>query len=668
MRVKIYHFLVNRVPEIQRRYHRLRQQKKGTFGRIYAWIALLWMNFISIFCHARFDEAFYYPDKKKKLPKDVSESSLSFRETPEELANRLMQHDVISFDVFDTLILRPFSAPTDLFFMVGDKLGYPDFERIRRKMEEAARRKAKAQTGSYEVTLAQIYDELERQAGIPKDRGMQAEIETELQYCFANPYMLEVFRYLKDCGRKIICTSDMYLPETVIRQMVEKCGYEGICDYFISNERGAAKGDGSLFQKVKETCGKEKSYIHVGDNYASDVEWAAKSGFETVFYQNVNVAGVSYRAEDMSAITGSIYRGIVNAHIHNGLKNYSKEYELGYIYGGLFVLGYCQWIHEYVQRHGVNKLLFLSRDGDIINQAYSVLYPDQSGEGKTEYVYWSRLAATKMAAGYYKYDYFRRFIEHKMNQNYTLANVFESMEIGDMLESACQAIGLTKDAVLTEYNADAVKNYLQEHWEAVLEHYEEQLAAGKLYYEQVLQGCKRVAAVDVGWAGSGAMALNYIVNDIWNIDCEVVGLLAGTNTIHDVTANMSEAQLYSGKLASYIYSQEHNRDIWRWHDAAKGHNVGIELMCSSANGSLKGFYLESTEGVQSYRVALKEPDVNVEVSKDIQKGVLDFVRQAKSFDLAEHPISGNDAYQVLRIFLDNGKSTMQLMEQFDMGI
>ena len=100
------------------------------------------MNFISIFCRGKYDEAFYYPDRKKKILKDVSESSKSQRETPEELAKRLAQYDVISFDVFDTLILRPFSLPTDLFFIIGDRLGYPDFERIRRKMEEAARKKA----------------------------------------------------------------------------------------------------------------------------------------------------------------------------------------------------------------------------------------------------------------------------------------------------------------------------------------------------------------------------------------------------------------------------------------------------------------------------------------------------------------------------------------------
>lgn len=653
LRLQIYNMLVNRVPYIQKKYHSLRQQKRGLDGRVYAWCALIGMNLTSIFCKKKYEEAFYNPDKGKKIPAHCSESSLSYREAPEQFAERLKQYDVISFDVFDTLVLRPFSAPTDLFFIVGDKLNYLDFERIRREMEWRARQKAKEQKGIYEVTLAEIYDELEMQAGIPKEKGMQAEIETELELCFGNPYMLEVFRHLKNCGKTIVCTSDMYLPKTVIRQMVEKCGFTEVSEYFISCEKNALKGDGSLFNVVKETYGKDKTYVHVGDHPVSDVEWAKKSGFAAEFYQNVNIAGMPYRAEDMSIITGSMYRGIVNAHIHNGLKVYSQEYELGFIYGGLFVMGYCQWIHEYVKNHGIDKILFLSRDGDILNQVYGMLYPEEAENGLREYVYWSRLAATKMAAGYFKYDYFRRFIDHKVNQKYSLEQIFKSMEIEDMLGKMCGELQqFSAETKLTDQNAKLIKEYLIVHWDEVLAHYKEQLEAGKLYYEKVLAGCKRVVAVDVGWAGSGAVALNHIVNNVWNLDCEIIGLLAGTNTIHNAEPNMSEPQLMSGKLVSYMYSQGHNRDIWKWHDAAKGHNLGIELLVTSTQGSLIKFV--STEADETC-LNLKKPDADRLVVEGIQKGICDFINEilalSKKTD-REIEISGSDAYSILKMFVE----------------
>ena len=53
---------------------------------------------------------------------------------------------------------------------------------------------------------------------------------------------------------------------------------------------------------------------------------------------------------------------------------YSMEYEYGFIYGGLFVLGYCQFIHKYCTSHKIDKILFLSRDGDILKQVYDQIF------------------------------------------------------------------------------------------------------------------------------------------------------------------------------------------------------------------------------------------------------------------------------------------------------
>ncbi len=694
MRMKIYQLLVNRVPAIQRRYHAIRQQKTGQWGRCYAWAALLGMNLSSLFYRKRWGEKFYYPDKGKKIPIGRSESSLSRREAPKLLAEKLTAYDVISLDVFDTLVFRPFSNPTDLFYLVGEKLEYLDFERIRREMEWRVRQKAKEQRGSYEVTLSEIYEELEERAGIPKEKGMQLEIMTELELCFGNPYMLEVFRHLKDRGKRIICTSDMYLPSSVIRQIVEKCGFTNISEYFISCEYGACKGDGTLYDIVKKKLGAGQTYIHVGDNPGSDVKMAERQGFAAYFYQNVNIAGLPYRAEDMSVITGSMYRGIVNAHIHNGLKEFSQEYELGFIYGGLFVLGYCQWIHEYVHSHEIDKLLFLSRDGDILNRVYTMLYPKESGEGRTEYVYWSRLAAAKMSARYFKYDYFRRFIDHTVNQNYTLEQFFKSMEIEDMLPQMCgelpdfmerflqspKAFGKSERRIadvrreakvaisteLTGHNAWIIKEYLIAHWEEVLSHYDEQLAAGKLYYEKVLRGCKRVAAVDVGWAGSGAVALDYIVNNIWKLNCEVIGLLAGTNTVHNAEPNMSESQLQSGKLESYLYSQEHNRDIWKWHDAAKGHNLLWEILLSSVQPSFRGFYKRDNK---IYFEWAKKGE-SVKSVEEVQKGIMQFVINYCEINKSGYSmrVLGRDAYAAIQVVANNKSDLCHILNLFNLDI
>ena len=679
-KIKIYQVLVNRVPAIQKKYHQLRQQKTGRLGRIYAWIVLLFMNVVALLFPKKYETDFYDLDKEKKIPSDKSESSLSLRESPKELAERLKNYDVISFDIFDTLLFRPFASPTDLFFAVGEQLQYMDFEQIRKAMEWQARQKRKAQTGSYEITLEDIYREIEKQTGIPKEKGMQLEIEIEKKLCFANSYMLEVIQNLKNCGKTLICTSDMYLPSSVLQTIVENCGFQGITKYFVSCEYEVSKSNGMLFQKVKETYGAERTYVHIGDNTVSDIESAKKNGWEAIWYQNVNQVGMPYRTNEMAHWVGSIYAGIVNAHMHNGLQVYSREYEYGFVYGGLFVLGYCQWIHTYVKQNAIDKILFLSRDGDILCQVYKMLYPKESSNDKAEYVYWSRLVATKLSAKKFKYDYFRRFIDHKINQNYTLEQIFKSMEIEDMLELMCEELPvfaeillvsnsifeqnrldvkregkITMHTKLTDNNAWLIKEYLIAHWEQVLAHYEEQLLASKAYYERVLAGCKRVVAVDIGWAGSGAITLNHLVNDRWNLGCEVIGLLAGSNTIYNTEPNMSEMYFQNGTLVSYLFSQGHNRDIWKWHDAAKGHNLGIELLCSSVQGSLKGFYLDKQN---EYKLVFKTPDVKETMVQEIQKGIKDFVSLMQ--DVAEKgqltwTIHGADAYAPIKLLMKNQK-------------
>ena len=58
--------------------------------------------------------------------------------------------------------------------------------------------------------------------------------------------------------------------------------------------------------------------IHVGDNLHSDVRMAEKAGIAALWYPGPQEAGGPYRARDMSAVTGSMYAGLVNIRLHCG--------------------------------------------------------------------------------------------------------------------------------------------------------------------------------------------------------------------------------------------------------------------------------------------------------------------------------------------------------------
>lgn len=653
VKIYIYDILVNRNKDIQLRYRRLRNKVSG-IGRAVAWIYLIFLNLYCLICGESVFEALMTQEEEKSLLLNQSESSWGGQKSADELIEKLMKYDVISFDVFDTLIFRPLAAATDLFFLVGERLGYQNFEYIRRETERKVRHEKRKTHGHTEVTLDEIYANLWKDAGIDRLKGQEEEFRIEKELCMPNPYMSKVYRTLKERGKKIVIISDMYLEKYRMKQLLDKCGYTDYAALYVSNEFGDSKADGTLYNRVMREMGVNRRYIHVGDNYISDVEQAKKAGWESAYYTNVNELGNRYRTKDMSRIVGSAYAGVVNSHIYNGLRVYSREYEYGYIYGGILVLGYCRFIHRYAQMHGSDRILFLARDGEILKKVYDKMFPGE----ETVYTYWSRSIAVKMSAAYYKYDYFLRFLYHKVNQKKTMEEILEDMDLGDMADLLKEE-QLDQSSILTDKNVDALKKFLNKRWNAVLRHYEKLMEAGKKYITQVIAGAENVCVVDIGWAGSGAMALKYLVEDVWKMPCNITGIIAGTNTVHNAERDAGEAQLQSSQLVSYLFNQGMNRDIWKKHDLNRGDNLYMELLMSSPTPSCKGFEL-TEEG--EVKVLFGIPERNPEGIIEIQKGIMDFVEKyCKCFQKYPYmfDISGRDAYAPFLLAMGNKREYLK---------
>ena len=134
MRRKVYDFLVNRHDGIRTRYHRLHDGADRK-GKILSYVYLLWLNFCYYILFCRFldqsETVEIYERKRLYTQSSESASFLNERMTVDDLAEDLSRYDIISFDLFDTLIFRPFSEPGDLFYFLGTTFGVMDFKRIR---------------------------------------------------------------------------------------------------------------------------------------------------------------------------------------------------------------------------------------------------------------------------------------------------------------------------------------------------------------------------------------------------------------------------------------------------------------------------------------------------------------------------------------------------------
>ncbi len=645
MRKELYSLLVNKSPGICDKYHNFHDGKTGLWIPI-SWLYLIWLNFayyILCFKWIGKTETVSIYEEKHLYIKGTEETDP--KHGSKELSiEKLLLCDVISFDIFDTLILRPFSEPTDLFHIIGQRINYMDFKRIRTEAEIAARKKKFKEQGSYEVNIAEIWNQVEQVTGIDAELGMQLEIETELEFCYANPYMKKIYDELIARGKHVVITSDMYLPADVLKKILAKCGYTGYEYLFVSCDENKSKVEGDLYQLVKSKYtaldDEPKKFAHIGDNPVSDVKKAEENGFGAFHYKNVNANSLLYRAYDMSPIIGGAYRGIVNNAIYSQANNFTLNKEYGFIYGGLFVLGYCHFIHEYCANHSVDKILFLSRDGEIIKRAYDYLYPDDD----TEYVYISRLAAVKWSAQFMKYDFLRKMVYHKVNQGKSLSKVLDEMELSTIADAIFQDT-CSLDKELTSKNIDSFIDAIDKNWNSVLETYRPQVKAAGDYYRAVIGHAKSAVAVDIGWAGSGAIALKTLFENAWNIDCRLTGIVAGTNTATNSEPDMSETMLLDGSLVSYLYSSRDNRDLWKKHNPSKGYNLYFELLTSSAQPSFKGFYYDDTDG--SIQARFGNPEPNPEGIKEIQDGIMQFITEYQAH-FKNYPymfnISGRDAY------------------------
>ena len=704
-RLEIYNALVNRHSGIRERYHAYHDEAAGG-KKISSWLYLLSLNIrYYVFRQKSLDQSIAIPFyEEKEIPCEASESALAAGKIgpADAWVRELASYEHISFDMFDTLIFRPFAEPTDVFHFIGDQFAIMNFKQLRMQMEYQARLKAKKDRGTMEVTLSEIWQMMEKEIGIPAEKGMEAELALERQFCHANPFMLEVWQRLIAMGKKPVVVSDMYLPSDFLRESLDQNGFSGYARVLVSCEEGDSKSDGKIFEKLKMELGAGAetaagSWIHVGDNPHSDQKMARQAGLAARLYPNADQAGKRYRAYDMSPVIGGAYRGLVNHALYSGTNTYSMEYEYGFVYGGLFAVGYCHFIHEYCRQNEIDRVLFLSRDGDILEKVYRKLYPDAD----TVYVYWSRLAGMKLMAAFDKNDYFRRFIDHKVNQGKTIGQILKEMELADRAEESFTGLldemhgnhqlPIASDDLLTDKNAKELKDFLQANFGQVLHAYQDQMSAAKAYYQAKLSGCKHAVAVDIGWAGSGAMAISFLAEKIWQIPCWITGIIAGTNTVHNAEPEASEMFLLTGRLVSYLYSQADNRDLLKKHDPARGYNVFWELLLASPTRQFCGFYpadkenqdgrqdrLQAVEGDMDLEpsdvpgVALRfgSADPNREGMREVQRGILDFtdlwMKHFKDFPYMCN-ISGRDAYApLLAAAGDHEKYLNVIRKKFDL--
>ena len=193
----------------------------------------------------------------------------------------------ISFDLVDTLLVRPSIIPKDVLMLPEDlvkrKYGL-SFMELRYFAEEEA--------GDEFITLDKLWHRIAKKHKLDSETGralMHVEMQLERDMLTVRRDTKQLYDAAVRSGKRIIVVSDMYLPSDFLRDVLAEHGFDQISRVYVSCEEKARKNDGRLYEGVLEKEGLEKpsELLHIGDNFLSDYKEALEKGITAVYYPSV---------------------------------------------------------------------------------------------------------------------------------------------------------------------------------------------------------------------------------------------------------------------------------------------------------------------------------------------------------------------------------------------
>ena len=348
----------------------------------------------------------------------------------DKIKDKIMKEEtkIVSFDIFDTLITRPFLYPKDLFTFLNDdyrKLSKNvgiDFARIREESEVLARTEA-FENKKEEVKLDRIYEIIEEEYDVGKEIAehlKKKEIELELRFCKRRETAYSIYKLAKYLGKKVICTSDMYLPLDVIEQILKTNGFNEIDKIYLSCEEMKTKSTGNLYEKViKEENIEPSNIVHIGDNYRSDYEMAKKHKINSIYFPKTtdimldknttnNLAQMLYTSmpfwrDNQTSMNfigiRTMIAVVANKYFDNPFRTFNREsdfnidpYLIGYYAVGMYMFGVTNWLLRETENKGYKNLAFMARDGYLPMEIYNIFKKYYKNVPEAKYLRVSRKA------------------------------------------------------------------------------------------------------------------------------------------------------------------------------------------------------------------------------------------------------------------------------------
>lgn len=304
----------------------------------------------------------------------------------EILLREIDSHEVVSFDIFDTLLMRKVLFPNDVFYLMQKREGlHHTFPENRISVETKMISEGIIAPSIFEIYKRLIDDYPEEGYDEQKLINMEYELDRDLVVCRND--ITYAFVYARMKKKRIFLVSDMYYSKGQIQQILldnEIVGYE---DIFISSEYGTNKENG-LFGELLERSDSKK-VLHIGDCYEADILAAEQCQIDTFWIKSavsmLNSSRYGHLLKYADNLEQRVMLGLFVARIFNspfalyhtlgkGIIDNSRD--ITYLFAAPVITEYILWICNKVDKKKC-QVIFPSRDGFILEVLYEKLKSDK---------------------------------------------------------------------------------------------------------------------------------------------------------------------------------------------------------------------------------------------------------------------------------------------------
>lgn len=545
----------------------------------------------------------------------------------EELLSKLKSYSIVSFDIFDTLVLRRVAEPRDVQLLMEQRLvrefgpdRYQGFARKRFDAELDLMKKVWSSDRSKEVTLDGIYENLyafhpelhQQQINLPK-----MEIGFELKVCVPNERIKQVYERALDLGKRVIIVSDIYLPQQVIEDILSSCGYIGYDKLFVSNEFGCNKASGKLFDRVLEVLDEKPSEIlHIGDSPNADEKQPRARGIAAIRIAkgaDLPIIG-RYKSKERD-IHSSLFCGEMQnyfASLHQG-----TPYDIGYAILGPMCLAYSEWLARHAIAKNIEAIYFIAREGWFLKKVFQLYAEAYDIPVESHYFLGSRRSLTipLLERETFCEDLCKVLISNKPME---LSIYLELLGL-ELCDRDVRKFGYSsKNDIIDPGNSPEGKEKLVRFLEGFSEEIFALARAEKTAYLQYLEEIDffdrtNIGLADSGWFGTGQSKLQKLVGE----RCSGHKLFGFYFAMHEKAKKRfnSESQGYG-----YLYHfDDLGGDLEEFLELART----IEVLLSAPSESIKRFIKKEGKVVPEFIVDNPNPQLDPTI-EEIQRGAEDF--------------------------------------------